>query len=113
MIDALVRALAPDEAESPLPLPPGVVVRRARWLPALGGVLAGMSGPAAAVTLGRTIVVHPAVPVTRRLLRHELAHVRQWQQSPLVFPLRYAWYSLRHGYTGNPFEVEARRAESD
>lgn len=71
-----------------------------------------MRAPAAAVTLGRTIVIHPAVPLTVRLIRHELAHVRQWQQRPFTFPLLYLWNHLRHGYTANPFEVEARRAEA-
>ena len=33
MIDALLRALAPRVAETPEPLPPGVSVRRAGWLP--------------------------------------------------------------------------------
>ena len=56
---------------------------------------------------------HPDVPLTRQLLVHELTHVRQWQASPFVFPLRYVWYSIRHGYWGNPYEVEARRHEED
>src|SRR5512135_3418731 len=113
MIDALIRALAPKPAETTESLPPGVAVRRAHWLPALGGVLARMGAPAAAVTLGRTIVVHPEVPLTPRLLRHELAHVRQWQANPFAFPVRYVWYSIRHGYNDNPFEVEARLAEGE
>jgi hypothetical protein len=25
--------------------------------------------------------------------------------------LLYAWYSLRYGYTNNPMEIEARKAE--
>jgi hypothetical protein len=70
-----------------------------------------MTGPAAAVTLGRTIVVHPSVRLTPRLLRHEMAHVRQWQERPFTFALRYAWNHVRHGYDANPYEVEARRAE--
>lgn len=113
MIDALIRALAPKPAETTEPLPPGVAVRRAQWLPALGGALARMGAPAAAVTLGRTIVVHPEVPLTPRLLRHELAHVKQWQANPFAFPVRYVWYSIRYGYNDNPFEVEARQAEGE
>lgn len=111
MIDALIRALAPTPAETNDTLPRGVAVRRAAWLPALGGFLARMGAPAAAVTLGRTIVVHPEVPLTHRLLVHELTHVRQWQANPVAFPLRYVWYSIRNGYHANPYEVEARRAE--
>ncbi len=111
MIDALIRALAPTPADTSEPLPRGVAVRRAAWLPAIGGALARMGAPAAAVTLGRTIVVHPEVPLTRRLLVHELTHVRQWQASLFGFPVRYVWYSIRHGYHDNPYEVEARREE--
>ncbi len=115
MIDARVRAFAPRQAapDDATPIPPGVAVREARWLPALGGALARMGGPAAAVTLGRTIVVHPDVPVTPRLLKHELTHVRQWQAHPFGFPVRYVLEFVRHGYAANPFEVEARAAEEE
>lgn len=113
MIDALIRALAPEKLESPTPIPSGVSVRRARWLPAIGGALSRMGRPAAAVTLGRTIVVHPDVPVTERLLKHELTHVRQWQASPFTFPVRYVLNFVRHGYDANPYEVEARAAEEE
>lgn len=92
-------------------LPEGVAARWSRLVPRLGGWLSGMGGPAAAVTLGRTILVHPDAVVTDRLIRHELAHVRQWRERPLTFPLRYAWQHLRHGYRDNPYEEEARRAE--
>jgi hypothetical protein len=97
----------PLEAE----LPDGVVIRAGRWLPLIGGWLAGHGRAAAAVTIGSTIVVYPEVTLTGRLLRHELAHVRQWQQRPLAFPLHYAWLHMRHGYSANPYEVEARAAE--
>ena len=92
-------------------VPPRVVLRSGRWIPALGGILGRMRGPAAAVTLGRTIVIHPDVELSRRLLAHELAHVRQWSEDPL-FPLRYTIESLRHGYWNNRYEKEARAAES-
>lgn len=90
-------------------VPEGVVLRRGRLVPRLGGLLARMRRPAAAVTLGRTIVVHPDVELTPSLLAHELAHVRQWQADPL-FPLRYTWQTLRHGYRNNAYEREAREA---
>lgn len=77
----------------------------------LGGWLTGSRTPAAAVTFGDTIVVHPDVTLTERLLRHELEHVRQWRAAPLTFPVRYAWEHLRRGYRENPFEVAARAAE--
>ncbi|MGH7501214.1 MAG: hypothetical protein ACREL7_05585 [Longimicrobiales bacterium] len=91
--------------------PADVRVVRSRWIPAIGGRLAGMRAPAAGVALGRTILVHPNVPLTDRLLRHELAHVRQWMRHGLRFPILYLWYHFKHGYRGNPFEIEARRAE--
>jgi hypothetical protein len=70
-----------------------------------------MGGPAAAVTLGSMIVIHPGVAVGDRLLRHELAHVDQWRRRPVAFPLLYVVRHLRHGYRNNPYEVEAREAE--
>lgn len=88
-----------------------VIIRRGRWLPALSGRLSGMGRSAAAVTLGRTIVVHPSIALSPRLLRHELAHVRQWQRQPLTFAVRYLLAHLRHGYRNNPYEVKARSAE--
>jgi hypothetical protein len=105
---ALDRPLPDDVA-----LPPGVEVRAGRWLPALGGRLSGMGISAAAVTFGRTIVVHPEAPLSRRLLLHELEHVRQWRRQPLTFPFRYALCHLRHGYRDNPYERAARDAERD
>lgn len=96
---------------APLDIPDGVTIRIGRWIPALGGWLTGHRGPAAAVTLGRTIVVHPDAQLSARLLRHELAHVEQWTRRPVTFPLRYAWQHLRRGYRDNPYEAEARAAE--
>ena len=92
-------------------VPQDVVVRAGKLIPLIGGRLSGMAKPAAAVTLGRTIVVHPEVHLSDRLLKHELAHVRQWERAPLTFPLRYVWQHLKHGYRDNPYEVEARAAE--
>lgn len=92
-------------------LPAGIVLRRGRLIPWLGGRLAGMRGRAAAVTLGRTIIIDPDARLTRRLLAHELTHVRQWEGDRL-FPLRYSLATLRHGYRNNPYEVEAREVEA-
>lgn len=89
-----------------------VKIRGARWIPVLGGIFGRMRGPAAAVTLGRTIVVHPDARLTRRLLRHELEHVRQWEEDPL-FPIRYTAESLRVGYLQNCYEQLARAAERE
>lgn len=47
-----------------------------------------------------------------RLLRHEREHLRQIERDGrLLFALRYSWWTLRHGYWNNPYEVEARAAE--
>jgi hypothetical protein len=88
-------------------IPSDVVLRLGRFVPWLGGVLARMKGPAAAVTIGRTIVLNPEARLTPDLLTHELVHVRQWRQD-LFFPIRYSLATLRYGYRNNPYEVEAR-----
>ena len=90
-------------------IPEGVVLREGRLIPRIGGLLARMGAPAAAVTLGRTIVVSPGARLSRQLLVHELTHVRQWRED-VLFPVRYTLATLRHGYTNNPYEVEARQA---
>lgn len=112
MIGWLLRSASTSVADLPEPLPEGVAVRAARWLPVIAGKLSGMRAPAAAVTLGRMIIVHPDVRVSGRLLRHELEHVRQWQRQPLTFPARYVINHFRYGYQANPYEVEARAAET-
>ena len=106
----ILRAAAGTETTSPVDLPPGVQLRQGRWIPWVGGMFTG-SGWAAAVTLGDTIVVHPAAQLSERLIRHELEHVRQWREAGWTFPLRYAWLHLKHGYRANPYEVAARDAE--
>ncbi len=92
-------------------IPAGVVLRRGRLVPTLGGWFSRLGGPAAAVALRRTIIVHPRVALTRPLLLHELTHVRQWAEDPL-FPVRYTLEALRRGYPNNRYEREARAAES-
>jgi hypothetical protein len=111
ILDAAVRGLAGRRLNVGLPLPPGVQVRRSRLIPWLGGRFAGMGRAAAAVTLGRTILVRPGLRPDDRLLRHELAHVAQWNRHPLTFPILYVRAHIRHGYHDNPYEIEARGAE--
>lgn len=56
--------------------------------------------------------------LSERELRHELAHVAQWRRhGPFLIPLYAleAWRARRSPdgwYRGNPFEVEARAAET-
>ena len=48
-----------------------------------------------------------------RLIRHEQAHWAQAQRmGALRFYITYIWYTLRYGYHANPFELEARAAET-
>ncbi len=108
---AVLRAAAGAETTSPVELPAGVALLQGRWIPGVGGIFTGAARPAAAVTLGETIVVHPGTVISERLMRHELEHVRQWREEGWMFPFRYALAYLRHGYRDNPYEVAARNAE--
>lgn len=111
VVSSAARRLGGTAVPSPIPLPSRVVLRQSRLVPRIAGWLSGMEGPAAAVTLGRTILVAPGAHLSGRLLRHELAHVRQWERDPRAFPFRYIVSHIRHGYDGNPYEAEARAAE--
>ncbi len=60
-----------------------------------------------------TIYVMPGHEHDQRLLRHECKHLEQIERDgSLLFALKYSWWILRHGYYMNPYEVEARAAES-
>jgi len=50
------------------------------------------------------IVLRPGCEKDAALIRHEMAHCRQWRQHPLM-PLSYVLY----GYKNNPFEILARQ----
>lgn len=108
----VARRLGGATVRAPLPLPLGVEVVESRFVPRIAGWLSGMAGPAAAVTLGRTILVNPGTRLSERLLKHELAHVEQWERDPRAFPFRYIRAHIRHGYGDNPYEAEARAAET-
>lgn len=116
MLEMMTSSLLGPRTDPPADIPPdavpaGVVFRTGRLIPWLGGLFSGMKGPAAAVTLGRTIVINPRARLTAALLAHELTHVRQWE-ADMLFPIRYSLASLRHGYRQNPYEVEAREVEA-
>jgi hypothetical protein len=112
MINWFVRATCRRPAVSPVSVPPDVAVRIASWIPAVAGVFMGFGRAVSAVTLESTIVIHPSVTITPELMRHELAHVRQWQAHRLTFMSRYLMNHFRYGYEANPYEVEARAAEN-
>lgn len=73
----------------------------------IGGWALGTSS-AEAITLWRTIFLAPRTQLTPELLLHELRHVHQFLQRK-TFPLSYLWQSIRHGYTRNAYEEDARR----
>ena len=74
----------------------------------------------AAVTMAASlvaIILLNSVPITGdtwlALLRHERKHLAQIERDGrLQFSIKYTWWTLRHGYWNNPYEVEARAAES-
>ena len=59
------------------------------------------------------IYVMPGFEHDERLLRHERCHLEQIERDGrLLFALKYSWWTIRHGYWNNPYEVEAREAET-
>lgn len=61
----------------------------------------------------RTIYLMPGHENDQRLIRHELCHLRQIERDGrLVFSIKYLWWLLKYGYYMNPYEVEARKAET-
>jgi hypothetical protein len=83
----------------------------ARWR--RGGIVLRIGGwcigraTVSGITLWRTIFLSPRAPLEPELLLHELRHVHQFEEDPF-FPLRYVWRSVKHGYTDNPYEADAR-----
>jgi hypothetical protein len=69
-----------------------------------------------AMALGKTIHLHNTTKADflqdERWLKHELCHVKQFQQYGFVqFIMLYLWESVKNGYYNNRFEKEARQAE--
>ena len=86
-------------------------LRAARWRrgglpPRIGGWTLGAS-TVAGITLWRTVWLAPDTPWDAELLLHELRHVHQFQAGT-SFPLLYIWETVRRGYRGNAYEVDAR-----
>lgn len=73
---------------------------------------------AAAIVIGKTIHLHNTSRgeflKNKTWLQHELKHIEQFSQHGLIrFISMYLIESVRHGYTNNKFEIEARAAEKD
>ena len=86
-------------------------LEEARWrrggLPVrIGGWCLGQRA-VSAITLWHTIWLDTESSASEELLLHEIRHVAQFEAS-VAFPLLYLWESLRRGYVGNRFEVDAR-----
>lgn len=69
-----------------------------------------------AIVIGRTIYLHNTSQqeflANRRWVLHELKHLEQFKRyGMLKFLFFYLLESIRHGYTNNRFEIEARAAE--
>jgi hypothetical protein len=69
-----------------------------------------------AIVFGKTIYLHNTTREeflsNSRWVRHELVHVRQYEQyGTLRFLLLYLLESIKKGYYNNRFEVEARSSE--
>ena len=70
-----------------------------------------------AIVIGRTLHLHNTSKQEflndERWVKHELCHVRQFQQNGFVaFVTKYLWESIKKGYYNNKYEVEAREAEN-
>ena len=78
----------------------GLAVRVAGW--------SLLQSSAAAITLWGTVFLGRNVRPDAELLLHEFRHVEQFQASR-VFPLHYLWESLRRGYHGNRYELDAQQ----
>jgi hypothetical protein len=101
---------------APFSLPEQLIERypelaTARWR--RGGIALRIGGwcigraTVSGITIWRTIFLSYHASLEPELLLHELRHVHQFEADPL-FPLRYVWRSVRHGYTDNPYEADAR-----
>ena len=91
-------------------------IKEKSWLALLAAKK--MSCHSVAMVLGKTIHLHNISKqdflADERLVKHELCHVRQYQQNGHIgFLIKYLWESYRRGYYNNKFEAEARRAEEE
>lgn len=85
-----------------------VIVKTAIGLIAVYMRLCGFRGW---TSFWRTIYVLPGYERDQRLLRHERKHLEQIERDGrLLFSIKYLWWTLRHGYWMNPYEVDARAA---
>lgn len=66
----------------------------------------------AAITISKNIALYrtPSNVKNKKLNIHEEVHMDQFAKHGwFKFVLLYVYYSCRHGYLNNPFEIEARK----
>ena len=83
------------------------------WLGKLFGKIFNNGNPYA-ITLGQTTYYScPSTDVSPRWHKHEDEHKRQWDRDGKAkFLVRYVWFLVIKSYITNPYEIEARKAES-
>lgn len=60
-----------------------------------------------------TVYVMPGWEQHQPLLRHEAKHLEQIErEGRLRFAVKYLWWLVRYGYLANPYETQARAAET-
>jgi hypothetical protein len=71
-------------------------------------------GYLAITTPWRAIYILPEHMNSQWLVRHELAHIAQYNREGWIFWPRCAWYALvAPGYWNSPYEIEAREYEDE
>ena len=95
-------------------LPPHVLVIENAWLAKIAALK--MGSQRVAMVIGRRIylwgVSKKDFLQQPQWVKHELAHVAQYQRYGTVrFLLLYLWEWMKNGYYNNRFEIEARAAE--
>jgi hypothetical protein len=90
-------------------------IKEKSWLAKVAALKLGSQS--VAMVIGKTIYLHNVSRQdflqNKRWLKHELCHIRQYQQYGLLgFLYRYLLETIKKGYYNNRFEVEARAAET-
>jgi hypothetical protein len=93
-----------------------VKVRENSWLAKIAAYKMKANG--LAMVIGKTIHLHGVTTESfisdERWLKHEMCHVKQFQRYGFWrFIFLYLKESLKHGYTNNRFEQEARKMETE
>ena len=91
-----------------------VTIKEKSWLAAIAA--RKLKSAKVAMVIGRTIYLHNTSReefiTNRRWLRHEIAHVKQYQRMGVfTFIIAYLMETFNKGYEHNRFEVEARDME--